>query len=310
MNLSIISINPPNGSVNTFLDIPISIEFSQPVDPFTIKNGIGLYTIKKATFGENPIQIETNYSEYVNLIDDYAYFDYNYTIEGNIVTISPIVRLFPDCQYYITVFPGDNGERHVSKATVASPVYTRTASSVGVLNVVTYYKGNNEAIYQILINAGNSFDVLKDGVFQDSFTYTDSVPVSIDNNIGFSLTGVFDEGDLITLNCFPTEGLTSLYQTTFSTSKYVIVEPTSQTIESLGIPLELISSHPKNFSVNNQRCNPITLTFSRNLDTEQNILNNIEITKRDYDTGLTSNITYYYKIMGNILRLYLIGVEH
>ena len=310
MQLEILSINPPNGTLNTFLDIPIRIEFNQPIDPFTVKNGIGLYTIKKSAFGENPITIDTNYSEYINAVDDFLYYNYNYTLEGNTVVIHPIAQMSADFTYYITAFPGDNGERYVSKSTIKSVSYTRVNNSVGLAHIVTYFKGSNDTTYQLIINADSTFDVLKNNIFQDTITYVVGVPVSVDSSLGVSLDGVFSTGDIVSIECIPSEGLTSLYQTSFTTSKYVIKDPISQTIESMGVPLEILKTQPKHLSVNNQRCNPITITFSRTLDPEQDIANNIEITKRDFENGLTSNLTYYYKIMDNILRIYLIGVEH
>jgi len=309
--LEITSILPLNNSVNIPIDQKITIEFNEPIDIFSIINGISVYTTSDGVWSGPDLSIlDTKYSDVLSVSDDYYNVQYTYAVSGNVIEITPSASLLPDRTYYVSVFPGNDVSRYVSTETYADAVYTRVASSTGTLAVSSPYVGADNGEYEITITDTDTFDLLFGIEYLGTFTFADGIDVDL-GNITIKLTGAFDIGDIISVPVFKASGISSLYKVCFTTNKYVTAIPTSQRVDDTDFtslsPLSITNTIPKNYSVNNMSCNPITIKFNKDIKADQDLTDKITIQRTDLLTGRIKDLKYRYKINGNILKLYLIS---
>jgi hypothetical protein len=304
MDLLALNSTPLAGSISVPLDTKIEIEFNQPIDPFTVQNGIALYTLTNGLWTGPELSILDNqWSDVLDTSGEYTYFPFNFTIEGSKVKISPTVSLVADKKYYLTVLPGNDPLRYLSKSTISA----FTKSSSGTVNVLSPYTGSSSATYSITIASSGSLDVLKNGIYLGAFSYIINQPINL-GDITISLNGTWLHNDTISFDCYKAEGTKSILKIDFTTSKYTITTPTSTIIHTLSdhaIPLRVISTIPDHESVNNTKCNPIVIRFNKNLNPDQDVSRYINIRRYDIETGLSVPLNYYCNIAGDTLKVYL-----
>lgn len=308
MDLLIQSTTPAINAINTALDTPISITFNQPIDPFTIPYGISLYTLTDGLWtGPDLAILDTQYADVLDTSGEYTYFPFSYTVENNTVKITPTVSLLPDRSYYLQVLPGSDPTRYLSKSTVGEITYSAGVS--GQVNILSTYTGDTNSEFVLTFTSSGGFDLVKDSVYVDSYDFTANTPLALDN-ISISMTGEFKNGDTATFEAYKAVGTLSVYKIKFTTSKYTVSTPTSTILNEIPdvLPeLRIISSIPDNNSVNNTRCNPITIRFNQNLDKGQDVTKYVIIKRYDQDKGITSLLNYYYVIKNDTLKIYLIS---
>ena len=314
MSLNILNITPVNKSINIPIDTTILVELDGPVDPFTVINGISLYTVSSGlwTGPDSAILDEPDISG-IQENEDYVQYALRYTIDGNKIFIQPITSLLPDLTYYLSIFPGNDTSRYLSSPTTAEPTYLRDSSSDGIINILSAYTGNINGTFTLEIIGPNILDVTKNGEAVGEFEYKDGEELNL-GELKISISNTFDIGDTISIDVFKAQGLTSIYKTSFVTGKYTTFEPHSQSLtvppgnilDQLILPLKIVSTIPDNLSINNDRCNPITIKFNKPIKTDQNITSKIRITRQDILNELKRDISYYYKINNDTIKIYLV----
>lgn len=322
MELIVSSITPIDAALNQPIDSKITIEFNQPIDPFTVQKGISLYTpTDKLWIGSELSILDTRYKDVMDIGEEYSYFQYDYTINGNILTITPQESLLPERKYYIAIFPGNDASRYVSSLTVSDPVITRVGSSDGSVNILSSFLGNTACSIELTFNGAGSFDVVKDGLtYIGSFNYIENEEVSLGSDLGnlkISVSGAFDDGDTVDIDLFPASGTTSIYRTSFTTSKYTQAIPSKQSVRVTDLSqvsiarakLAIIKSIPENNSINNARCNPVTLKFNATIDPNQNLSEIIIVKRKHIITDVERRINFFYKITGDTVKLFLTTVQ-
>lgn len=305
--LNIVSIYPSDKSINIPVDNKIQITFNEPIDQFTIHNGISLYTTSDGIWtGSELSKLDTKYSDVLSVSDDYHNVQYTYTINDNILTIIPSSNLLDNKTYYISIFPGTDFTRVVSTKTFDTPIVTSASS--GTIEVVSSYLGNDNGTYNLNFTGSNTFDLAFNLIYQDSLTFEGSEEISL-GNINIKLNGIFSLGDVIEIPVYKGSSVESLYKTCFTTNKYTVSQPTSQKIDDNTYNEEPIfnitNSIPENNSVNNSPCNPITIRFNSNINPTQDLLNKISIKRISLIDGKTKLLNYKYRIFNNILKIYL-----
>lgn len=313
-NLNVIDITPIDGSSYAALDAKLSITFDAPVDPFTVAQGVSLYTKSEGLWSGPDLDVlDSKYSDVLTIGDEFTYTQLTIDIVGNTVNLTPQISLFPNKTYFLQVLPGDDITRYISQKTFGDPTYTRVATSTGVLTVNSYYSGTDDDIYTFTfskVGASSNIDVLKGSDYIGGFTYVPGDTLAI-QDIQLVFTGQFDDGDLITLDVFKPRGVTQVYKSTFTTSEYKTSSPTvSKKITSLSElprPLRIMDSKPDDQSIDNTFCNPITIRFDRAI--KPDLTNKLRIKKIDMTTGEIRFCKYYVKCTGNILKIYLTGFE-
>lgn len=312
MALNIITISPDNNSTSVGIDEVITIEFDQEIDPFTVLNGISLYTLTEAEWtGPDLASLDSKYSDVLDIGSEYTFYPLEITITGNTVKAKPTVSMIPNKKHFVQVLPGNDATRYVVAKTTADPVYTRSGVSTGTVSVAGAYTGKDNVIYQLSITGNTTLDVLKGSDYIGSFTYTEGEPVDTGDLI-FIITGQFDDTDLITVDAFAAQGVASVVKIAFTTTAYITTSPTSNRITSVSQitnPLRVVSITPTDMSINNTNCNPIVVKFDKAIDTTQDIRTLIKITKTDIETGRVRNVVFNHMINGNILKLFMVGVQ-
>lgn len=315
--LQVLDIQPANNSIDISIDSKIRITFDQAIDPFSVSNGISLYTPTDGQWiGPEASILDTELKDVLDIGQDYSYFSYDFTIEGNTVIITPQASLLPERKFYVAVYPGSDAERYISASTVSTLTYERAGVSEGTVNIVSSYLGEENGSYRLDFDGNGNFDLTRDGsVYLGQFSYTENSVVELDD-INLSITGSFDAGDTVSFDVFTAQGTDSIYRVSFTTSQYKTFEENFQsteitTIESAQVipSIKLVNSIPDNLSVDNTRINPITLKFSESLDLNQDISSEIVIRLKDIDTGRVRRVNYYYKINNEILKLYLLTLK-
>jgi hypothetical protein len=304
MDLLALNSTPLTGSISVPLDTKIELEFNQPIDPFTVQNGIVLYTLTSGLWTGPELSILDNqWSDVLDTSGEYTYYPYNFTIEGNKVKITPSISLAADKKYYLTVLPGDNPLRYLSKSTISA----FTKSSSGAVNALSSYTGSTSATYAITIASSGTLDVLKNGAYLGLFNYIINQPINL-GDITISLNGTWRHDDTISFECYKAEGTKSILKVDFTTSKYATTTPTSTIIHTLSdstIPLRVMSTIPDHESVNNTKCNPIVIRFNKELSPDQDVSRYINIRRYDIDDGKSVPLNYYCNITGDTLKVYL-----
>lgn len=310
--LNILNITPINNSINIPIDSEFLIEFDQPVDPFSIGFGINIYTIGDGIWSGPDLAILDTKLDTPATYGEFQPYEFSYNINNNRIYIKTSKALMPERIHYISILPGNDATRFVSKPTFSAPVYERIATSSGILEVVSSYVGSENTTYIIDIVGVDKIDVIKGTQYINEFTFTNRQEIDL-GDIKVSLTGTFDIGDTINIDVFKAEGLESIFKTTFTTAKYTTFNPQSQSLtvppgnilNQESIPFKIVKTIPENMSIDNNRYNPITIKFNKNIDTHQNIMDKIRITKTDFTTSKKVDISYYYKINGDTIKIYL-----
>jgi hypothetical protein len=317
MSLSVLNMTPVDGSINLPLDSTFLIEFDSPIDPFTVKNGISLYTISTGLWtGPDLAILDTSSNSLDNSPDEFIQYQFNYTLNGNQLFIKPTSSLVPERQHYISIFPGDDTSRFISSVTVSEPIYLRSASASGTLEIVSSYTGNTNDTFVIDILSGNRIDVTKGAIYVGEFTYQQLQEVDL-GELKVSFSGSFDIGDSISIDVFKASGLTSIYKTTFETSKYNTLTPESTSLtvppgnilDQLQNPMRIVKTIPDNVTFNNVKYNPITIKFNRPIKSPQELMDKIKIKRIDMILDQKRDINFYYKINNDTLKIFLLSVS-
>jgi hypothetical protein len=313
MALSVITINPEDGKNDVSIDSTLTIEFDAPVDPFTLVNGINLF-VEAAGVWSGPAlsQLDTDYSDVLDINDEKAYYPLKYQIVGNTVEILPLVSLMPNKEHFIHIYPGNDASRYISKVTVGTPVIT--SDLVNSIDIASAYTGVDDNTIDLSFGSsdGSNIDIViayKGGTYINDFPFASGETVDI-GELKFILTGTFDILDTITIPVIKAEGVSDIYEVKFTTSKYTTVIPRSNKIIYFGeanAPLTVVKTFPENGSINNQTCNPIIIKFSEALKEDQLLIDKIIIKKERFDNGQTKNIKFYYKIATDTLKIYMLN---
>jgi hypothetical protein len=307
--LTISSILPSDKSINVPIDQSIQIVFSEPIDPFTITNGISLYTASDGIWtGSGLSKLDTQYTEVTNTSDDYNTVQFTYTISNNTLTIKPVSNLLEDKTYYLSIFPGTDFTKVISAKTFDAPVYTSAPS--GTITIESSYTGTENGTYNLLFTANDTFDLSFNSIYVDSYTFNADEVLELDN-ISITLSGTFERDNEVDITVYKGIGISSLYKISFITNKYTIATPTSQKIDDYNYNGEAVfkvtNSIPENSSVNNSPCNPITIRFNTNLNQAQNLSDKISIKRTSLLDGKVKELNYKYKILNNTIKLYLVS---
>ena len=305
--LEILSILPSDKSINIPIDQKIQIVFSEEIDPFSIANGVSLYTSSDGTWtGPELSQLDTPHSDVLDVNNDYNIVNFTSVISNNTITLTPNTNLLEDKTYYLSVFPGEDVTRFISTKTFSTPVLSQACS--GIVEITSSYTGAENGTYTLYFNSSNSFDLDFNLVYIDTFTYVDNTELNL-GNIKVKLTGTFQEGDTVEISVFKATSLSSLYKTNFITNKYITAIPTSQRINDYtyteATAFNVVNSTPENNSVNNSPSNPITVKFNSNIKLNQDLTNKIDIKRTSLIDGKVKQLNYKYKINNNILKIYL-----
>ena len=322
MSLTVLACNPTDLQLNIPLDTPITLTFSQAIDPFTVKNGIALYYISGQTWVGTELAILDNKTQDINSNVSNQYVDFSYTLslDKKVLTITPSDSLKDNTQYYLQIFPGTDATRFLSSATVNTPVYTKnlTTPSEGTIDIVSPFVGKTAGTYVISITSPTTADVIFNGVPQNSITFTNNIPVSL-GNLSVTFDSLFDINDIITIDVFVANGLTSIFKSTYTTSVYETFAVQSSRIEDTIYELTVgafkaISIYPQDKSINNASVNPITIKFNKPIKNAGiDLTKHINITKKDMDSGLVKRINYFYvvdSVNQDTVKLYLDSVTN
>ena len=132
MTLSVVSINPHDQQLNVPIDRLITLTFSQAIDPFTVKNGLAVYTHGGQSWtGSELASLATKTSDIASLGLQNNYLDFSYTLseDKTILQIVPTSGFLPEAQYYVQIFPGTDATRYLSTSTTNSPTYTKSLTT-------------------------------------------------------------------------------------------------------------------------------------------------------------------------------------
>jgi hypothetical protein len=313
MALSIVALSPSNGNNSVPIDSTISIELTDFVDPFTVPNGVSIYVASKAIW-DNPVlaELDTKYSEVLDIGEANTYFPFKFQIDGKIITITPEISLLPDMNYFIDILPGNDATRYLSTKTVGVPIVVNAAS--GTIDFTGAYTGSNNETFELTFSSSDGIstdtvDVSKGIRIVGSFKFVSGTELNI-GELKFILRGTWDIGDSVSIPVFKAVGLTNIYRVEFITSKYTTTTPRSNKIQFVSDSpdaFRVVSSFPENMSMCNTLCNPIVLKFNKTLDPTQNISDLISIKRTSFDTGETKNITKYFKIDNDTVKIYMIS---
>jgi hypothetical protein len=316
MAISVVQVSPYDNQNLVPIDSKIEIDFSGPIDPFTILNGVSIYHNVAANWnGESASILDKTGSDISEVGQQFAYINYNYTIVGNKLIITPEKALDQNLEYFIQIVPGNDATRFLSQETTSPVVYTRTAVSVAEISVTSAFTGPTSGSYSFEFGLNHTFDLSFAGVYKASYTFVPNVPLNI-GNLTVSINGTFDLGDTAVLSVFAPTGLTVVYKSKFTTSRYEEMAIKSSKIEDqlyhLNVTtLKIASSIPGCLSINNKICNPIIIKFNKAIDQAQDLSSAISIFKTNIETGSSKKITYYYKFLGtDSVKVYLVGLDH
>ena len=316
--LELVRVTPTEGTYDVAIDSSIVLEFDGYIDPFTVTNGIALYTSSSGIWSGPSLAIQdTQFSDVLTTGDQYNICNYSYTIDntdpnGSKLTLKPLTSLEPEQNYYISIFPGNDPSRYLSTATVAKPVYERVSSSDGAINILSAYSGKDPLSYILSFSGPNKFDLTSGLTYIPNQVFSFGQPFNIGDLI-ISITGTFEAGDTVSIYCIPAQGVQVDYKMSFQTSKYELVVPGSKSVQfanDFNIPLQVIRSTPEDQSIHNESYNPITITFNKLLDPDLNFNDYISIKRTDLITGEVRRVGYYYRIVdGNKMQIFMTSVN-
>ncbi len=312
MSLNVLNITPVDKSINIPIDSTFLIEFDSPIDPFTILNGISLYTIADGLWSGPDTAILENHD---GTTGDYIQASFSYTIEDNKVFLKPIEPLLQEKTYFITVLPGNDSTRFVSLLTVEEPTYIKSIPSSGACEILSSYTGIDNSTFTIDITSPSTIEITKGITYLGEYTFTPNEELDI-GELSMSFNNLFNIGDQIVINVFKASGVSIIYKTSFETSKYITLTPQSTSLtvppgnilSQLVSPFKIIGTIPEDFSINNEKCNPIVIRFNKPIKIDDNIIDKIKIKRTSVDTSKVSLISFYYRITGNTLKIFMTSV--
>lgn len=328
MSINIVSADPYDGQQNVTIDSKITIDFDSPIDPFTVENGVSLYTYSSGLWtGPDLISLDTEYRDVLDISDEYTYFKYSFTIEdtdtvvGGRLVITPLMSLIPDRDYYLSIYPGSDAERYLSKLTVVKPVVTpldEETPPTGEINILSAYIGSSSDTYIGTFVAPTELSIYKESLGVEtaqSFTLTEELTSIELSDISLSVTQGWSAGDSFEIDVFPGEGIASVLNNKFTTTHIdTSTVPSSNKIVTLSQVTEfnsikLIDSIPSDLSLNNPRCNPITLRFNQTVKAGQDLDSIISVYKVDMDSWIKRRVSCYYKVNGSTIKIYLSSLK-
>jgi hypothetical protein len=314
MALQILTVNPENGKIDVPIDSNIVIELDGVVDPFTVSSGISLYTKSDGLWsGPDLAQLDTQYSDVLDIQKENTYYPFTYQISGNTIAIAPTVSLIPNKEHYISIYPGNDATRYISGTTVLTPLVI--APSGNNVKVMSSYTGINNDTFEITFNSSDGLatdiiDVSKGIKFVGSFPFLPDEDINI-GELTIRLHGTWDIDNSISIPVQKAVGLTSVYEVKFTTSKYTTTVPRSHKVEystdSID-SLKVIKTIPEDMSQNNKIVNPISIKFNKQLNPTQIINDKIKVRRIGMDTSIVRNINHYYRIEGDTLKIFMLSV--
>jgi hypothetical protein len=316
MAFTLISSTPGNQELAVPIDTKIELVFSKPVDFFTIQPGISLYSIGSQTWTGSMLSSKDSLtSDVKSSADQINLVEYSFAVSGSTITLTPNAQLNKNTKYYLQIAPGSDLSRFLSASTCSQPIYSyATSGNNGQVEILSSYNGSSNAVYQLLFNGSDSFDLMIDGMYSDSYSFVQHNELRLNKHISISLNGLFGVGDVVELQLIAPESISGLVKYSFTTSEYTEEAPRSTRIEdklyaTLLNELKIVSTIPASLSVNNSRVNPIIIKFNKPIDTIQDLLTKINIVKLNLETGSTKRIKYYPQILNDTLKLYLVQID-
>lgn len=317
MDLSVISITPEDGEKKVRIDSSIVIEFSDPIDPFSVSKGISIYTPNTVLWsGPDMAQLDTKYKDILHTDEEFTYYPLKYTVDGNKVTIKPQISFTQNKIHYISIYPGNDVTRYVSKATFSKPVITRIGNSEGLIDITSSYSGNVDGIYEITFIDSDTINVVLNNTIAKTFNVVCDEELSI-GDLCIMISGEFESGDSVSIDVFKASGVTKVYKNSFVTTEYDIKSTASNRIEDkinnnklTTKPLQVVATIPKSLSVNNSISNPVTIKFNQELDTTQKFLDCINITKTSLVNGKVKALDFFVKPVNDTIKIYIIGTSN
>lgn len=314
MALRIISINPENNKLDTSLDSKIIIEVDNDIDPFTVSTGISIYTKSDSLWsGPDLSTLDTKFSDVLDIQKENTYYPFTYQISNRVITITPSINFIPDREHFITIYPGNNVTRYLSENTI---VYIGTVAPTGnTIEITSAYSGLDNKTFDITFSSSNGENVdtidVMNGVNRiGSFPYSPNSNINI-GELSFTLRGNWDIDNSIEIQVKPGHGLTSIYETKFTTSKFTTITPKSKKIDYISDnenPLQVISTLPEDMTIDNKLVNPVVIKFNKPLKPLQDLSGKIKIKRKSLETGFSKNINYYYKIQDNTVKIFMLSV--
>ena len=319
MALNLLTCNISDGDVLVPIDSNIELSFSGEVEKFSIVNGISIYSIGSQTWtGQMMSQMDAKTSDVKSKADQINIVEYSYSVSGNNVIITPKAQFDKKTKYYIQLAPGGDPKRFLTSATYSLPVYSyATSGSNGVVEITKPFIGKSNCVYKFVFSDSDTFDLMIDDIYEDTYNFKQYEEFTLNKSLTISMNGIFQTGDIVTIDCYTPLGISTLTKITFTTSDYVEATVKSTTIEdklysSFLSEFKIVSTIPSSMSVNNTRINPIIIKFNRALDGVDlnSLIDKIRIFKLSFNNGSTKKINFYPQVKDNILKLYLISVDN
>lgn len=322
-DLTIITIDPHDTATSVGIDTKVLIEFSEPVYSPSINYGINIFTERPAQWYGNQASImDTANSDVFNIGQQTEIINGTFTLDeyGTIVTFTPSSSLKPDTTYTIQVLPGIDPERYITKNLFSTFSYTYTSNTQQILTLTRPYKGLADIDIELTFGYDSqalppiyTIDAIVNGTRYYSIDYIKGEEFNIEG-VYLTASDYFAVGDTVTFNAYAPEGLTSVVQTSFTTSYYE-----TATVESKKLDDELyrinyseiriLETTPKDLTINNVRCNPLTVKFNKILDPIQDLTDNISAVKYDMITGNAYKLNTQGKISSDTIKLYFTGID-
>lgn len=319
MALTLLTCNINNNDVSVPIDTQIELTFSSPVDEFSLLSGISLFSIGSQTWtGSLLSQKDSKTSDVKSKADQINMVEYSCSVSGSNIILKPLIKLDKKTKYFIQLAPGKDPSRFLTSFTYDLPAYSyANQTSNGIMEILSSYTGKINCVYTFNFNSYNQFDLLIDGIYDDTYTFEEYKQLTVNKNLNISFNGAFASGDSISLNCYTPVGLDSMVKIAFTTSDYVEATVKSTNIEdklyaALLSEFKILSTIPSNMSVNNNRINPVIVKFNKDISqvNVQDILNGIRIYKLNFKNGSTKKLLFYPKVTGDTLKLYLTSVSN
>lgn len=317
MALALIDSNIKNNDTAVPIDTEIKLEFSLPLELFSIARGISVYTLGSQTWtGSLLSQMDAKTSDVTSTTDQIELVDYTYKIDGSTVTIKPLTQLNKKTKYFIQIAPGTDPYRFLTTSTFDEASYTYIDASDGIVEITKPYIGKDNLIYTLNFTDTNEFDLSVNDIYVDSYTFNYNEEFLLNKQVHISINGSFEDGDIASLNLYAPQGTDSLIKISFTTSDYV-----ESTVKSINIEdkllsfntnnFKIVSTIPSNNSLNNSRINPVIIRFNRDIShlDPYELMEKIRIFKVNLDSGTTKNITFQPRIKGRELKLYMISTN-
>jgi hypothetical protein len=320
MALTLLTASPSDSTINVSIDSKIQLDFNAAVDPFTVANGISVYSVAGTKWtGSMMSELDTGLSDVSSPFDGIHIIEYSYAISGNSVYITPTKPLDRHTQYYIQIVPGTDPSRFLSLKTTSNLIYSYATSGRNPeVNITGPYSGTINAVYTINISSitasGGVIDVSIDGIYDNSYQFFNNIEFSLNKKLTLSIEAGFEVGDSVSIPVFAPVGISGIYKIQFTTSDYTTSQITSTKIEDKLYNLEIaslkvVSTIPASLSLNNSRCNPIIVKFNKPIDLLQDFTSKIRIFKINIESGSAKRINYYVKPQGDTVKIYMISVD-